>query len=550
VTPRALGARAALAAALLLSTAAKAVDTPASLGESIYRRGVTASGVAVQASRGTNAKLEGAAAACANCHQRSGLGGHEGRSIIPPITGRYLFRPRAKDGSDGDRAIPYVEGIRKDRDPYTDATLARAIRDGVDAQGRPLDYLMPRYALGESEMAELIAHLRQIDKRLVPGVTDDTLHFATIITPDADPVKRGGMLDVMKHFFADRNVRQMVPAPPMRTTGNTAYAKSMFMVHRRWELHVWELSGPESTWQQQLEKRLAAEPVFAVVSGLGGKNWAPVHAFCERSAVPCLFPNVEVPVDKPNDFYSLYLSKGVLLEAELIAKSIVGNAGEKVPKTVRQIYRAGDSGEAAANALTQALKGSGVTITGQALPPGPPAASLSQALRAASTADALVLWLRPDDIAALGDAPAAPEVVYASGTLGGLERAPLPASWRGRTRLAYPFDLPERRRVRVDFALGWFRARHIPLVAEQVQFDTYLACGLVSDTVNHMVDTFVRDYLIERTEFGLEHRITTGLYPRLALSTGQQFASKGGYIVRFDATRKPSWVAEGEWTVP
>ena len=38
------------------------------------------------------------------------------------------------------------------------------------------------------------------------------------------------------------------------------------MVHRRWELLVWELSGPESTWQQQLERHLASEPVFAARS--------------------------------------------------------------------------------------------------------------------------------------------------------------------------------------------------------------------------------------------------------------------------------------------
>jgi hypothetical protein len=35
-----------------------------------------------------------------------------------------------------------------------------------------------------------------------------------------------------------------------------------------------------------------------VVSGLGGSNWAPVHQFCERRQLPCLFPNVDAPVDR------------------------------------------------------------------------------------------------------------------------------------------------------------------------------------------------------------------------------------------------------------
>src|SRR4029077_17594510 len=88
-----------------------------------------------------------------------------------------------------------------------------------------------------------------------------------------------------------------------------------------------------------------------------------------------------------------------------------------------------------------------------------------------------------------------------------------------------------RRRVRVDYALGWMLGRHIPLVAEQVQTDTYLALGLLSETLKHMADNFVRDFLIERMEDDVAHRIITGYYPRLTLAEHQRFASKGGYVV-------------------
>jgi hypothetical protein len=547
VSWRALGAGAALSALLAAPVWAASSATPADLGESIYRRGVVESGGPLQASRDADIRLTGAAAACVNCHQRSGLGMREGNTVIPPITGRYLFRPRLRVGADSD--VSYVAGMRGDRDPYSDATLARAIRDGLDAQGHPLSYLMPRFALTDTEMSALIGYLKHLDRRRVPGVTDSTMHFATIITPDADPAKRRGMLAVMKQFFADRNSRQLALAPELRTSAKTAYAKSMFRVHLRWELHVWELTGPESTWQQQLEKLMASQPVFAILSGLAGKNWAPVHAFCEHSGVPCLFPNVEVPVDDPGDFYSLYFSKGVLLEAELMARSIAGDPGRK-PTSVLQVYRSGDSGEAGAAALSRELAGHGIATSNRALPPGAPGEGLARALRAASGADTLVLWLRPGDLAALGDAPAGAGDVYASGLMGGLERAPLPAAWRARTTLAYPIDLPEKRRVRVDFALGWFRLRQIPLVADQVQVDTYLACGLVSETLNHMADTFVRDYLVERMQSILEHRIVTGYYPRLTLATGQHFASKGGYLVKWADPAGARLRPEGDWVVP
>jgi hypothetical protein len=134
--------------------------------------------------------------------------------------------------------------------------------------------------------------------------------------------------------------------------------------------------------------------------------------------------------------------------------------------------------------------------------------------------------------------------------MGGLENAPLPVGWREQTHIAYPFDLPEARKVRVDFARGWFTLRKIPVVSLQVQADTYLACGLLSETINHMVDTFMRDYLVERFQSLLEHRAVTGYYPRLALATGQHFASKGGHLVRFVADSGSKIVSEHSWTVP
>ncbi len=271
------------------------------VGQSIYLRGVLGSGAPLEGTHGAGGVVaSGADAACVNCHQHSGLGTVEGRLSIPPIAGEYLFHPRTHDGSQA--VLPYVEGLHGNRDPYTDATLARAIREGVDSQGRPLGYLMPRFALGDQDMAALIAYLKGLSVRQVPGVTDTVLHFATIVTPDADPAKRRGMLDVLEQFVVEKNRFPLKPSPRMLTSGRTQYAKSMYMANRHWQLHVWELTGPADTWRAQLEKHLAAEPVYAVLSGLGGANWRPVHEFCEQHALPCLLPNVEVPVVAEHDF--------------------------------------------------------------------------------------------------------------------------------------------------------------------------------------------------------------------------------------------------------
>ena len=550
----AAGAVILAAYAPLSGRAADTARTPAnaaheSVGESIYLRGVLGSGAPLEGTRETGGLgTQGADAACVNCHQRSGLGSREGDLFIPPVTGDYLFQVRVPGAHDP--VLPYVASMHSHRDPYTTATLARAIRDGIDSDGRPLSSLMPRFALSDPDMAWLIQYLKNLGVRRSPGVTDSVVHFATIFTPDADPVKRRGVLDVLTQYVTEKNSFPFGPSPRMVTSGRTAYSKSMYMANLRWQLHVWQLSGPASSWREQLEQHLRDEPVFAVLSGLGGSNWAPVHQFCEQNALPCLFPNVEVPVAADGDFYSLYFSKGVLLEAELIGTQVLALGKDPSVLVVDQIYRAGDSGEPAARALAAQLQARGVTVRGRALAPGAAGRGLAAALRAQGRAQVLVLWLRPADIAALGSAPPAQTQVYLSGLMGGLEDAPLPPSWRASTRLAYPFDLPDRRGVRLDYPLGWFSFRHIPVVALQVQVDTYLACSLVSEVTKQLADSYVRPYLIEQLQGMLEHRIMTGYYPHLALAYRQRFASKGGYIAHFSQDHGTHLIADGDWVAP
>jgi len=537
--------------AILSAPAGAAVERPDAAGEAIYRSGVLPSGAQLVGRRSTGLPTVGREAACVNCHRRSGLGMREGRQIIPPVAGRYLFYPRSHPGDDLD--LPFVDTMRADRNPYTEATLARAIRDGVGVDGKPLGVLMPRFAMDDAAMSDLIAYLRTLAPKAVPGVKNSVLNFATIFTPDTSPAVRKGVLDVLQQFFADKNNHTRAESPRLRSSRRLG-----FMVNRHWELHVWQLEGQPETWETQLRAKLAAEPVFAVISGLGGKTWAPVHRFCETEALPCLFPVVDLPVDSEGDFDDLYFSRGVLLEAGLIARELQTQDKKAEAGRVVQVFRADDVGVDAAKALAASLdtaeeatrNSAEIKVLDRRLASGAGKQELKAAVQDVEPGDVLVSWLRPADIAALGPPPHGVSRVYMSGRMGGLEHAPLPAEWRSVTHMAYPFDLPDHRRAQVDYPLGWFRIRHIQVVDLQAQADAYLACIILSDTLNHMADTFQRDYLVERVGEGLEHRILTGYYPRLTLAAGQAFASKGGYLVRFAENNGTHVIADGEWVVP
>lgn len=522
----------------------ESAPSPALVGEQIYRQGKLTSGDTLLGERADGGSISGVAAACVSCHRRSGLGTKEGQIVIPPITGKYLQLPLEK--SVRDMSQPQVQNIRVKRSPYSDETLAIAIREGIDSDGRQLNYLMPRFNLNDTDMAALIDYLNHLTNAPVPGVFDDVLHFATIITPDADPVVRKAMLEVMEKFIADKNGFQHGGVRPLKSTSRSI----SYRVKRRWQLHVWDLTGTADTWQQQLQTKLAADPVFAVISGLGGKNWEPVHRFCEQAALPCLFPNVELPVDASGDFYSVYFSRALLLEPDLMMHDVQQQLAQNKTKRLIQIYRQGDSGVAAAKILQAKAEMSKLKVINHALPAAKGAADFNKLMKQVTAGDVVVLWLRPDDLAALPTQVVANTMIYISGTLGGLENAPLPAAWRTVVKIAYPFDLPNNRVVRMNYPLGWFKIRRIAVVNEQVQSDTYLACGILSEISGDMLDSFVRDYLVERVEVMLSQRLITGYYPRLSLAPGQRFASKGGYLAHFASEQGKKLVADSEWIIP
>jgi hypothetical protein len=79
--------------------------------------------------------------------------------VAPDITYGGLSRPSTVSAS----------SIRQ-RPPYTDALLARAIIQGLDSSGEQLSPLMPRWMLSESELQDLLTYLKHLGSKW-PGVS-------------------------------------------------------------------------------------------------------------------------------------------------------------------------------------------------------------------------------------------------------------------------------------------------------------------------------------------------------------------------------------------
>ncbi|MBI4290555.1 MAG: ABC transporter substrate-binding protein [Betaproteobacteria bacterium] len=500
-------------------------------GRTLYLEGNRGAGAPLVARRAGGLAISGAQAACVNCHRRSGFGGSEGRSYIPPVSAASLFESQPP----GTGASASGTG----RPAYDDKSLARAIRAGVDPSGRRLDYLMPRYELKDAEMKSLIAYLRRLSTQTSPGVQANALDFATVVAPGAAPKQREAMVETLNACFEEHNAGP----PPVR--GRKRLGPEMrFSEQRKWNLHVWELEGKPETWAAQLAEYARRKPVFAVVGGLGGGNWAPVHEYCERDGLPCLFPRVEVPVTGEAGFYALYLSRGVLLEAAIVARHLA----EQGSKRAVQVLRADDeAARAGAQALHRRLAARGIETQERRIEPGD---KIEARIFDMAHSEALILWLRGDDLKRLEALDPVSAPVYLSAMLGGLEQAPLPAAWKARALMAYPYELPQNREARMAQLHAWLRARGLAPVDEAVQADAYIACSALGAGMNEVADHLHRDYLVERLEVIMGRGGFAGLYPRLTLGAGQRFSSKAGYLVRFADAETPGIASVGERMAP
>jgi hypothetical protein len=564
-------------------------------GRRIYMDGLLPSGAPLRAARLGAAPLEGTAAACVACHRRSGMGSVEGNTIVPPITGLALhpgaqLRNRVVASMDPRRGRFWNPAHA----PYDDASLLAAVRDGMHVSGRPMDALMPRYAVGEPEMRALGAYLDALSTSWSPGVSADAVRLATVITPDVDPQRRAAFLQTLRAVVEQKNSNTM---PGHRHMINAA--EMVMRIERRWDLDVWELEGDPQTWAAQLQARYDQAPVFALVSGLGEGRWDPVQDFCEREHVPCWFPSVPLPPAQAGEqFYGLYFSQGVRLEAQVLARQLRVD-GAAVPGRVVQLMRDGDAARGAALALDEAL---GRTTEHWPLD-GQPTAALRARLAGLRSGDVLVVWSGPAGLVALQELPPPAARTYFSGELGADALAQLPAAWRNAARVVYPYELPGARVTNMATFRSWVALRGLPLVDEAMQSEVFFAVNYLQYTLSEMLDNPYRDYLVERGESMLqrhelqraeEETITrqqghppakriaaratlapgaiygtdpagplaqgntqaigvrqgTTIYPRLSLAPGQRFASKGAYVARFAGADHAQLQVDSDWTIP
>ena len=281
-------------AAVSIGTAAEEDESPIEgltraevleLGERMYRDGLLPNGEPIRAFVQQDIEVEGTMFSCESCHVRSGMGSTEGTVITYPTCGSWLYKPLqgAEMKAESQARVPSRLDPPPFRPAYTDESLARVIRRGKDPNDRVLNYVMPRYLVGGTDLDILVYYLKNLSSQWSPGVDDTTIRFATVIGPDVTELDRKAMLGPLEAHVRDHNSQSR--PDERRAKGGPFYKEEKFAPYRRYALSVWELEGAADTWLQQLEAHYRKEPVFALLGGITAGEWAPIHEFCESNQV-------------------------------------------------------------------------------------------------------------------------------------------------------------------------------------------------------------------------------------------------------------------------
>jgi hypothetical protein len=308
----------------------------------------------------------------------------------------------------------------------------------------------------------------------------------------------------------------------------SAWARDMAFGPIKVEWHLWSLVGDPDTWAEQLQAHWQAQPVYALLSGAGGNDWAPVEAMCEAKRIACLFPALDrVPLQERRH-WTMHLSRGVEAEALMLAQRLASI--QPPPTSVLQIHDSA-AGKAAASTLRQALADGPVQIA-----VGPEQIGLAEP-SAIGPQDVVVLWLTAEKAQAWLAAkpePAGYKLIL-SAQLAPPQSLSIPVNWRPRTAWVSHRSDPTRQAAADSLSLTpWLQQLALPDTLDRVVLgDVHAATFFFGDALAQTRGAYAPEHLLERLEVAVDRRPAGASYFRLSLGPGQRIASQGGHLLAF-----------------
>ncbi|HEY0007076.1 MAG TPA: ABC transporter substrate-binding protein [Pyrinomonadaceae bacterium] len=506
-----------LFAATLFFAQTAATQTSAALspqekrGKQIYLKGQAGEGAEIVAIiGGSDLEVPATSFTCANCHGLRGEGTKEGGLQPPPIDWETLKKSHTS-------AL-----TRRERVPYTDETLARAISAGLDPAGQPLHPGMPRYRMARAQMADLIAYLKKLGQEsdVEPGLTDEIIRVGAAL-PLSGPLAQIGedIKATLAASFAEVNSQGGIYG-------------------RRFELVLEDSRGEPAQTLEATRRLIEQDNVFALVGSFEPGDSTAVNELIKSREIPLvgpitLSPKLAVP---PNPFI-FYLLPTFADQARTLVDFAAARAKTK-PARLAVISAESDfDRDALAGFKAQAKMYAMEIVFEQSYQAGHLEAAQTVAALARKKPDYLFLFGGAEDIKALaGEMEKAKLSVplLSSVVMMGRSAFNLPASLAARTFLAFPSALPAQN----DFAefIALMQKSGVGLRSPAFQSVAFAATKIFFEAGKLSSRQLNRTTLVNSLEQLQDFR--TGVVPPVTFGPNRRVGSRGSHIVGVDPEKK------------
>jgi ABC-type branched-subunit amino acid transport system substrate-binding protein len=284
---------------------AQNAPTAVSRGREIYLYGTGYNGVPIDALAGEESvKVPAAVLRCANCHGLDGRGKPEGGVDPPNIRWTELSKP-------------YVirTGSGRERPPYSESLVIRAITMGIDSSGKRLNVAMPKYQLTREQADDLVNYLKALDTILDPGISDQSIKIGVILPPEEI---FGGM---------HRALRETLQAAFQKVNNEGGlYGRKLCWVFS---------SAPQFSRAESFQKFIQQEQPFVLVESFIAGDESEINSCIEENRIPLigaisLFPRVDPPIDR----YAFYLLSGIQEQSEALTRFAASDQGLKAARSL------------------------------------------------------------------------------------------------------------------------------------------------------------------------------------------------------------------------
>ncbi len=491
-------------------------------GKQIYLKGESSDGAEIKTRLGSDRlEVPATAFACANCHGLRGEGAREGGLQPPPIKWEMLVAPHTS-------AL-----TRRERAPYTEATLARAIIHGLDPSGARLHPGMPLYELTPAQAADLIAYLKQLGREndADPGIDDKRIKIGAALPLTGALAQLGeDVRATLAAYFAEVNAQGGI------------YGRQIDLV-------VLDSRGEPAGTLAATERLVEREGVFALVASFEAGASAATNDYLKRSGVPLVGPVTLSPrlpaVPNPFVFY-------LLPTFDEQARVLVDFAAAKFtarPSRVALISSDNEfDADARAGALAQAKLHLMQIVVDETYAAGGFRVEAVIEMIARRKPDGVFFFGNAEQFAQLTRAMEAAKLnvaLFSTVVMIGHSAFDAPASLAPQIFLAYPAALPG-----VDDFTEFVHAMHkakVELSSPAFQSVAYGAAKTFIEATKSSGRQLSRSALLASLEGLRDFR--TGVVPPLTFNANRRVGASGAYIVAVDLNRK-QYVPIGARLVP